>query len=773
MATTYYKSTTAGEWGVAASWDLHSGHAGGDGIPAAGDTVYFDASSAACTIAGTSACLTLDQTGYAATLTHNALRVLTVSGNLKLVAGGYTAAADSATIIIDATATLTTGGCLLGSLTFNKVGGTLSLGDNLAFRADKTTTLNIIATTLNLNGYTISGNSAVNRLLVKSGTLGTAKTITDSTGAMTTADFANCDFQDITFTQTTSGNLDFQGDGVLAGDCGGNTQTGGGTLTLTTGTTQTFTYSGGGDGLWNTAANWTSHVPLPQDTVVMGNLGANGRTIAVNMPRYGGDVSFAGATTDGSTPVTSLTVTMNTTGLTYTNYGDLDLTRVTTFTHNKATYFQGRLNATLTMNGRAFGATATVSLAGGAGNNTFTVSDALTVTGSTLAITVGNLTAASTISCNTYTASSGTSTDLGDSTWTISGASGTPWGMSGTVSDAGASTIALTGTASTATTFAGGANIYNDIVISPSATNVLTFSGAFTFANMTMASAGAKTVKWTSGTTYKMSGDNFLEGSAAGNVTLTSTDTSQWTLDYTGSPGPVECSYLTIDYCTVDASTNWYAGATPPSVDSGHNGATTWTFATASAAVVIADALAFADVLSDHSRHVASFADALSLADVVTLSSSHSATIADTLGLADVLAAKSAHAVTAADSLAVSDSLIALSGFIVTLDDTLTAADVASMTSRFTFVAADALGIADSLGAASAHFVALDDGITIADVLTATDLAGKFATLADTLTFSDTLTTHLRFVPTTLLFDVSRDTILVRVDRETLLQRGN
>jgi hypothetical protein len=98
---------------------------------------------------------------------------------------------------------------------------------------------------------------------------------------------------------------------------------------------------------------------------------------------------------------------------------------------------------------------------------------------------------------------------------------------------------------------------------------------------MTMASAGAKTVKFTKATTYKMSGTNFLEGTNGYPITINSSvadptaDADRFTLDYTGATYVSE-DWLVIDGCIVDVATNWYAGAN--STDGANNGATTWTF---------------------------------------------------------------------------------------------------------------------------------------------------------------------------------------------------
>ena len=120
-----------------------------------------------------------------------------------------------------------------------------------------------------------------------------------------------------------------------------------------------------------------------------------------------------------------------------------------------------------------------------------------------------------------------------------------------------------------------GPHVYNDIVLTPHATRALTFSGDFSFANMSMASAGSLTVKFTGGSSVTMTGDTFVSGTDGARVVLTSSNTTPFTLNKS-SEGYVSSDWLDIDYCTVDAANKWYAGAN--SIDGGHNGTPTWTF---------------------------------------------------------------------------------------------------------------------------------------------------------------------------------------------------
>jgi hypothetical protein len=108
-----------------------------------------------------------------------------------------------------------------------------------------------------------------------------------------TLDFHDVDFQDIGF-DNGGENLDLSGVTGGSGDAGGNVMVGGGILTFTPSTTQTWNKPAGGS--WSDAANWTSRVPLVQDNVVMNNSFTGSPTIDVDVKWFCRDISFAGGT---------------------------------------------------------------------------------------------------------------------------------------------------------------------------------------------------------------------------------------------------------------------------------------------------------------------------------------------------------------------------------------------------------------------------------------------------------------------------------------------
>ena len=173
----------------------------------------------------------------------------------------------------------------------------------------------------------INGSSSINRVLATSNTLGTPRTITAAAVVL-----SNVDFRDITFAGTMAVTS-----ASSIGDCGGNSGANwnsGSTPIVTAATTQTWD---GTANLWS-SAHWTSHVPLPQDTVIL----AGTNTVTADMPRLGKDISFTGAT-----PLT-LSVSV-------TSFGSLNFTNAGTFTSSpKYWYFAGRGAYLLTSAGKSF-----------------------------------------------------------------------------------------------------------------------------------------------------------------------------------------------------------------------------------------------------------------------------------------------------------------------------------------------------------------------------------------------------------------------------------
>jgi hypothetical protein len=222
--------------------------------PGAGDDVLFIATSANCTITASVTWNSLNCTGYTGVLTHNASVTLTLDsqdalGNSLILVSGMTytlgSATNSAITFTGAgTSKITTGTKILGNVVFNNSGDTFQLQDGLTTSGNFTLTAgtfdansqtvtligatpqivaapgsitfynlvrtgNAVATdtlvfaantTTITNSLTLTGNSSINRLLVTSNSLGTARTIT--LGASATTAITNTDFRDIAISHT-------------------------------------------------------------------------------------------------------------------------------------------------------------------------------------------------------------------------------------------------------------------------------------------------------------------------------------------------------------------------------------------------------------------------------------------------------------------------------------------------------------------------------------------------------------------------------------------
>ena len=579
-AVTYYVKIAGGNSNDASTYSATSS-AGVDnaGVPTAAIDVVMDAASAttgAYVINATLACKTFTSaTNVAGTLTHNAF-AMTVSGNVTFGAGMTYTPLSTATLRMNATGTLTlAGGQLLSNFT-TLTAGTQTLGTNIGFLANKTTVVTIGASTsLDVNGKTVSGNSALNRVLITSATLGTASPGIVN-GAVGT--FNNVDFRDITF--TTAGALDLtNGQTKLIGDCGGNTASGG-ALTFTNSVTCNFRTAAGGN--WDNSDNWAAsagadRVPLPQDDVTFATAFNSGVTITANMPRLGRTINFSGASSAGVLPTFTLANAV-------TNYGGLNLTGLQAggFSGGQSWYWQGRSSFDMTSNGQSFGTTSpNVQMIGG----TLNLRDAFTSTNTSTGFIINN----GTFNTNDFSMSckafgiSGSATkvvNLGSSTITIS-----DYGpilstnASGTTLNATNSTIIFSDASSSTKTFSGSGLTYGAFQITGGGTGAITITGSNSF-NSIQAPNGGK-ITLTAGTTQTITG-NMASGFGNGTNTLTilsSSGGSKASLKLTGTPAYVNADYLDLtdseglNSAGGVATTTWYYGTHSTL----HTGVTGWT----------------------------------------------------------------------------------------------------------------------------------------------------------------------------------------------------
>lgn len=546
MASRYVR-TAGGSYSAAATWASTSGGTDSVAVPTSADDVFLDANSGQLTIDAASAAKTFNCTGYTGVLTHNAF-ILTVSGNITLVAAmTYTPLATS-TITVAATGTLTTGTKLLPLVILN-TGITVTLGDNLSFMASKVISLTLNGNSLSLNGFTVSGNSSINRILLRSNAFGTARTITNTTGT-----FANADFRDITLSVAADLSAITGG----SGDCGGNTN-----IISTTAVGQHWISASGGN--WSDATKWTSRVPLPQDNVYFDNAFSASQTVTADMPRIGKSIDWTGAT---GSPTFSLNSTAN------TIYGSLTLISGMSLTTGQTPVFEGRGSFTLTSAGKSF-ASITISI-----NGTFTLQDSLIMSGNlyhqyytifntngfslTTTKYVGTATIARTLNITNSTITI-TGVDSGQKVWDLAGVSGLTFNYTN-------STIIIADTSATSKTFIGGGLTYNNISITGGGSGAVIFTGANTF-NRIQVTGGTKTITLPGSTTTTL-----ISGEGLGNGTNVITfNASAGSATISKSIGNLGWDYVNLTNIPSTGGAGFFAGAN--STNGGGN--TGWSFTNA------------------------------------------------------------------------------------------------------------------------------------------------------------------------------------------------
>ena len=220
MANRFWNLQNASpNWNATAptNWGSASNTADDASVPGLNDDVFFDGVGGGANNSTLSAAITinsLDTTGYANTLTHNASVTLTVDGNgvvYKLSSGmTYTkgSVSSSATTFTGTSGTtlITVNGKTLGTTTFNGVGGTWQLQDTFITSGSLTVTngsfdTNNVTCTF---GALSSSNSNVRIISLGSSTI----SLTTATTAWTFATATNLTFNagtsTIKFTQNSS-----------------------------------------------------------------------------------------------------------------------------------------------------------------------------------------------------------------------------------------------------------------------------------------------------------------------------------------------------------------------------------------------------------------------------------------------------------------------------------------------------------------------------------------------------------------------------------------
>lgn len=465
---------------------------------------------------------------------------ITLTGNGALEGGGRTFATTTFTGVSTAN-----GPTIVDSNTFVNLVRTNTSGyTDFYLSANQTVT----------GTFTVTGNNANSeRIIVRSDTMSTARTITAAAVSLT-----NVDFRDI----TGAGAATWTGTSI--GDAGGNTN-----ITVTTPTTRYWDDDGGA---WTDTAQWSASsgggggasMPLPQDDVVFdGNsftAGSQTVTIGTAGLRLGKNITWTGVT---NTPTWSINAISG-------MYGSLTLVSGMSMSGTSAFSLFGRGTHTITMAGLSFGSGITQDGPGG----TYTLQDAFT-TSSTFNLTRGHYDANDFNHTSTTFASSNANTrtlSMGSGTFTLTG-TGTLWNMANITNltlNQETSTIKLTNASATTKTFSGGGETYYNYWATGSGTGTFNFVGSNTF-NDIKVDTPPHTILFTAGTTQTVT--TFTVSGTSGNLmTIGSITASGHTLTKAGG-GTICVDYWSISRSTATPGTTWYASN---STDGGNNSG--WTF---------------------------------------------------------------------------------------------------------------------------------------------------------------------------------------------------
>lgn len=433
-----------------------------------------------------------------------------------------------------------------GANTFTNLTRTNSTNKNDGFRFSANQTVT--------GTFTVTGNSASNRIYVFSFTTGTQYTITAAAVSLT-----NVNFEDIVGAGAASWT------GTSIGDCGNNSG-----ITFDTPVNRYWVATSGGN--WSATSSWASSsggasgasVPLPQDTAFIdaNSITSGGRTITWDMPRVGA-VDATGVL-NSPTLATSVTVTI---------YGNLNLGGCTPSGANTLICQKRSGTQTITCNGK----TITWPLNFNNYGSTLQLSDAL-VSSSSITQTLSTFDANDqNVTCTAFTsANTNTRTlSLGSGTWTLTQATSTPWDtqtVTNLTFNAETSVIKFTGGAGTKTFFGGGLT-FNTLWFAGTGTMFIRSNNTFA----TLKSNPGLTVVYANGSTQTITTLFDMVGTSGNLITMTSqTAGTAWNISK--SSGKVCCDYLSLKDSAAAGGATWKAGSHSTDV-SGNSG---WSFTSCS-----------------------------------------------------------------------------------------------------------------------------------------------------------------------------------------------
>lgn len=421
------------------------------------------------------------------------------------------------------------------------VGPTLN---NLTFNgpANKTAQFFVVTFTLTVTGIlTILGASAVNRIIVRSGTTGTAGIISVATSFA----LSNTDFMDITASGAAG-----TWTGTSMGNALGNTN-----ITFDTPATQTHTASAGGN--WSDVTKWTSRVPLPQDNVIV-DVNTTG-TLTADMPRLGADVDFTGFVGTASFASTANTI-----------YGSINLASGMTVSGVQALTLSARSSKTITSNAKNFTQAVTITAPSG----TYTLADAFSSSGFLTTQTAGTFLSASfSITAAGVSFLAGTTVTLGTSivntTSTTAAVVLVTFSTTCILSAASATFVVFNASANSRSMQLGNQTIGALTYTVAGSTGDLSFPinmGTVGTLNFSDAS-NARSLLLTAGSAMTILTSFNVFGTAGKLITIGSVTAAGHTLSK--ASGIVSCDYLSISRSTAQGGARWYAGIN--STDGGNN----------------------------------------------------------------------------------------------------------------------------------------------------------------------------------------------------------
>ncbi len=477
-------------------------------------------------------------------------------------ASGLTLSAASSTITCNGNAWTVTSGQNYGVVNVNIPSGATffwqgagTYGDiTVVGAASKTCGFSINGNLSASGTFTCSSDSDINRILVQSNSVGSARTITAAVVVLTNT----VDFQDITgagaATWTTAGT-----GATYIGDCGGNSG-----ITFTTAATQTATMSTNKN--WSDVTIWTSRVPLPQDNVSGASI--TGGTLTADMPRLGKDITWTGAT---GSPTWAFGAT--------SIFGSVTLISGMTISGTARLTFAGRGSHTITSAGKSWTPLMTIECH----NGTYTLQDAFTIsTDNDFEVKRG------TFDSNGFTVTirslfdgaSGTTRtiNMGTSTWNLTRTTSNlwVWASAGGTFNGENGTIVVSTTSSSTRTFQGGGRTYGTLRYTVAgSTGTLVITGSNSFAGIEFSDiTNARIIQFTAGTTTTIRSASGwqINGTSGKLMSIESATAATHTL--TCSTGTISSDYLSITNSIAQGGATWYAGANSTSV----SGNTGWIF---------------------------------------------------------------------------------------------------------------------------------------------------------------------------------------------------